>query len=157
MFQTLSLKNYKMHWKRYIIYLFYQLKETIKIKSIKKNVYLCFCILADTIVVHPPLISQWYGPLPRWALALPHQEWPVDATAEQVLCRVARYGPMVPGVLLQGVGGGDVVAGHPAHLNASAPPGLCLAPLARAVVRQHSHLLAWKRRYFAWGGRNSQM
>lgn len=64
-------------------------------------------------MVHPAFISQRDGPLPRAALALPHQEAAVDATAQQVLSSIAGHGPVVPGVLLQAVDGRDVVAWDP--------------------------------------------
>lgn len=81
-------------------------------------------------MVHPPFVSQRDGPLPGAALALPHQEAAVDATAQQVLGGVAGHGPVVPGMLLQTVDGGDVVAWNPPL----AILGLGFAPLPIVIV-----------------------
>lgn len=50
---------------------------------------------------------------------------------------ITRDGPVVPAVLLEGVDGGDVVAGHPPYLPAG---GVRLAPLPALVVAQDTHL-----------------
>lgn len=88
----------------------------------------------NPVMVDSPLVAQGNGPLPGAALALPHQEAPVDSGAEQVLGCVARHGPVVPAVLLQAVDRGDVVGGHPPL----AVLGLRLTPLAIVVVTQHT-------------------
>lgn len=90
-------------------------------------------------MVDPPLVSQRDGPLPGAALALPHQEAAVDPAAEEVLRGVPRHGPMVPGVLLQAVHRGDVVAGDPALPIL----GLRLAPFPVVVVAQDPELFAF--------------
>lgn len=92
----------------------------------------------NPVMVDSPLVAQGNGPLSGAALALSDQEAPVDARAEQVLRCVARYGAVVPAVLLQAVDRGDVVGRHPSL----AVLGLCLTPLAIVVVTQHTQLLS---------------
>ena len=92
----------------------------------------------NPVMVDSPLVPQRNGPLAGAALTLAHQKASVDARAEQVLRSVARYGPVVPAVLLQAVDGGDVVGRHPTL----AILGLCFTPLAVVVVTQHTQLLS---------------
>lgn len=86
----------------------------------------------------PPHLPQADAPLARRTLALAHQKAPVDARAEQILGRIARYRTVVPRVLLQRVHRRHIVGGHPADLLAGR---VRFAPLARLVVRQDAHVL----------------
>ena len=89
------------------------------------------------VVVDPALVPQGDAPLTRRGLGLPHQEAPVDPRGKEVLGRVPRDGPVVPGVLLQRVDWGDVVGGHPAHVTQHR---VGLAPFTRLVIRENSNL-----------------
>lgn len=88
------------------------------------------------VVVHPSLVSQRNRSLSRTALALSHKEAAVDAAAQKVLSSVTWHRPVIPGMLLQTVHWGDVVAGHPAL------SVLCLglAPFPIVIVAQDTEL-----------------
>ena len=88
-------------------------------------------------MVDPTLVPQGYRPLTRRGLGLSDQEAAVDPAGEEVLGSVPGDGAVVPGVLLQGVDGGDVVGGDPAHV---AQDGVGLAPLPGLVVGEDPNL-----------------
>lgn len=103
------------------------------------DAYLAVRCSVNPVMVDSSFVPQRDGPLAGAALALAHQEAPVDARAEQILGGVARHRSVIPAVLLQTVDGGDVVGRHPAL----AVLGLGLAPLPIVVVSQHTQLLTW--------------
>ena len=88
-------------------------------------------------MVDPALVPQGDRPLPRRGLRLSDQEAAVDPAGEEVLGSVPGDGAVVPGVLLQGVDGGHVVGGHPAHV---AQDGVGLAPFPGLVVGEDPDL-----------------
>lgn len=89
-----------------------------------------------SVVVHPSFVSQGDRPLSWAALALPHEEAAVDAAAQKVLGSVTGHRAVIPGVFLQTVHWGDVVAGHPAL----SVLRLSLAPFAIVIVAQDAEL-----------------
>lgn len=96
--------------------------------------YLAVCGGIDPVVIHTSLIPEWDGQLPRAALTLSNQETAVDKAAEEILCRAAGHGSMVPGMLLQAVHWSDVVAWHPTL----SILGANFTPLAILVVTKDS-------------------
>lgn len=64
-------------------------------------------------MVHPPFIPQRDGPLARTTFTLAHQEAAVDPAAQQILGGISGYWPVIPGMFLQAVDRGDVVAWDP--------------------------------------------
>lgn len=99
-------------------------------------------IFSDAIVVHPALKAHRNRPLPWTALTFTYQKTAIYATAEEVLGGIPWNKPMIPGVLIQAVHWGDVVARHPPYFSGSI---FHFTPFAPFVVANHGDLFPWNK------------
>lgn len=74
--------------------------------SIGRSVY--------SVVVHPSFVAQRNWSLSWTALTLSDEKAAIDAAAQEVLSSITWHWSMVPGMFLQTIHRGDVVAGYPA-------------------------------------------
>ena len=95
----------------------------------------------DPIVVDPAVEAYRYRELTGTALAVANQKAAIDPAAEEVFGGVPRDGAVVPRVLLQAVGGGDVRDRNPSRLVVL--DFLHLTPLPTLIVAEDPHLVTW--------------